>query len=167
MKICINKYIYSFILFIVLLVTLYIDNYSNTYIKNQYEQYQNIQNNNWYNPKDESLSVIDSEDVDIKGLSSVSNDICSYPECDSFEDLYNSWENNAIKKDKYYTNQKQNTIPKILLNPNKFLSYNISSPDCCSYNSTYSTSNGCLCITPEQSRFLDSRGNNNYNIFKN
>ncbi|HIB77708.1 MAG TPA: hypothetical protein EYO58_08885 [Flavobacteriales bacterium] len=36
--------------------------------------------------------------------------------------------------------------------------YNMSSPLCCP--STYSTSTGCVCTTPEQRKWLNSRGNN-------
>ena len=39
--------------------------------------------------------------------------------------------------------------------------YNKSSPFCCP--STYSTSTGCVCTTPEQRDWLQSRGNNSPN----
>lgn len=41
-----------------------------------------------------------------------------------------------------------------LLQKNKFL------PECCFYNSEYSTSKGCACITPQQQDYLRSRGSN-------
>jgi hypothetical protein len=36
---------------------------------------------------------------------------------------------------------------------------NKSSPECCKASS-YSTGNGCVCTTPEQLRFLNTRGGN-------
>jgi hypothetical protein len=39
---------------------------------------------------------------------------------------------------------------------NKFL------PECCYYNSDYSTSKGCPCITPEQQYYLQRRGTNKH-----
>ena len=41
-----------------------------------------------------------------------------------------------------------------LLQKNKFL------PECCFYNSEYSTSKGCACITPQQQDYLRSRATN-------
>jgi hypothetical protein len=43
---------------------------------------------------------------------------------------------------------------KSLLENNKFL------PECCLYNSEYSTSKGCACITPTQQEYLRRRGTN-------
>ncbi len=43
--------------------------------------------------------------------------------------------------------------------PGWFLSDTKSSPNCCKA-STYSTSTGCLCTTPEQLQFLNMRGGN-------
>ena len=45
-----------------------------------------------------------------------------------------------------------------LLQKNKFL------PECCFYNSEYSTSKGCACITPQQQEYLRSRGSNKSKI---
>lgn len=42
--------------------------------------------------------------------------------------------------------------------------YNKSSPLCCP--STYSTSTGCVCSTPEQRDWLQSRGNNSPNQYE-
>lgn len=39
------------------------------------------------------------------------------------------------------------------------LARNYTSPDCCP--STYSTSTGCVCTTPEQIRYIASRGYRN------
>jgi len=46
---------------------------------------------------------------------------------------------------------------EVLLQNNKFL------PECCYYNSEYSTSKGCACITPLQQDYLRSRGSNKSN----
>ena len=43
---------------------------------------------------------------------------------------------------------------KVLFENNKFL------PECCLYNSEYSTSKGCACITPTQQEYLRRRGTN-------
>ena len=43
---------------------------------------------------------------------------------------------------------------KVFLQDNKFL------PECCFYNSEYSTSKGCACISPEQENYLLARGKN-------
>jgi hypothetical protein len=43
---------------------------------------------------------------------------------------------------------------KVFLQDNKFL------PECCLYNTDYSTSKGCACISPEQQNYLLTRGTN-------
>jgi hypothetical protein len=47
---------------------------------------------------------------------------------------------------------------KVFLQDNKFL------PECCFYNSEYSTSKGCACITPQQENYLLARGTNKSHI---
>ena len=47
---------------------------------------------------------------------------------------------------------------KVFLQDNKFL------PECCVYNTEYSTSKGCACITPEQQNYLLTRGTNKSQI---
>jgi len=47
---------------------------------------------------------------------------------------------------------------KIFLQDNKFL------PECCFYNTEYSTSKGCACISPEQQNYLLARGTNKSRI---
>ena len=123
---------------------------------------------NWYNSKNSDKQQLNKEQISIPyGFSQINSNICEFP-CDGFSGLNNSWENkniNNIIHDKDKNKNKLNSIQKVLLNPNKFFNYNISSPDCCSYNSNYSTSNGCLCITPEQYKFLNSRGGNRFNSY--
>ena len=60
---------------------------------------------------------------------------------------------------KSYTNVKIDPT-KVLFEDNKFL------PECCFYNSEYSSSKGCACITGDQQNYLSARGTNkSYNSF--
>lgn len=54
---------------------------------------------------------------------------------------------------KSYTNVKIDPT-KVLFEDNKFL------PECCFYNSEYSSSKGCACITGDQQNYLSARGTN-------
>jgi hypothetical protein len=54
---------------------------------------------------------------------------------------------------KSYTNIKIDPA-KVLFEDNKFL------PECCFYNSEYSSSKGCPCITGDQQSYLNTRGIN-------
>jgi uncharacterized protein (UPF0333 family) len=85
---------------------------------------------------------------------------CEYP-CNNFDGISTSW-TNRINGDSVtpMITDPINTQTKVILNPNKFLSFNVSSPECCQYNSNYSTGAGCLCITPEQMHYLNCRGKN-------
>ena len=47
---------------------------------------------------------------------------------------------------------------KVFLQDNKFL------PECCFYNTEYSTSKGCACISPDQENYLLARGTNKSKI---
>jgi hypothetical protein len=58
---------------------------------------------------------------------------------------------------KSYTNVKIDPT-KVLFEDNKFL------PECCFYNSEYSTSKGCPCITGDQQDYLSARGTNKSHI---
>ena len=42
-----------------------------------------------------------------------------------------------------------------------FLANNPSSAECCKTGSSFSTADGCLCISPQQYIFLKQRGGNN------
>ena len=42
-----------------------------------------------------------------------------------------------------------------------FLSNNPASAECCKTGSSFSTADGCLCISPQQYNFLKHRGGNN------
>jgi hypothetical protein len=68
------------------------------------------------------------------------------------------------------------SYPNIEIKPEKlFLQNNKFLPECCIYSNEYSSSNGCACITPEQTYYLQKRGttdteskyvlNNEKNIF--
>ena len=64
---------------------------------------------------------------------------------------YNSW----------YSNLEMNSQGRNVPLPEGQLDLfaeNVSSPDCCP--STYTTSTGCLCETPEQAQYLNQRGGN-------
>ena len=54
---------------------------------------------------------------------------------------------------KSYTNIKIDPT-KVMFEDNKFL------PECCFYNSEYSSSKGCPCITGDQQSYLNTRGTN-------
>ena len=54
---------------------------------------------------------------------------------------------------KSYTNVKIDPT-KVLFEDNKFL------PECCFYNSEYSSSKGCPCITGDHQNYLSARGTN-------
>jgi hypothetical protein len=54
---------------------------------------------------------------------------------------------------KSYTNIKLDPT-KVMFEDNKFL------PECCFYNSDYSSSKGCPCITGDQQNYLNARGTN-------
>jgi hypothetical protein len=53
---------------------------------------------------------------------------------------------------------------RVVVHPYDFFRYNITSPDCCNINTDnrYTNGSGCICITKEQERILQSRGGNNY-----
>ena len=71
----------------------------------------------------------------------------------SYNPLYSN-----IFKNPYLNLKSYNKVAidpsKPLLENNKFL------PECCLYNSEYSTSKGCACITPTQQEYLRRRGTN-------
>ena len=72
------------------------------------------------------------------------------------ENLSNSI-SEIFKKDKYNLGEYPNVEVKggdLFLKNNKFL------PECCMYNSNYSSTGGCPCITPEQQTYLQRRGLN-------
>jgi hypothetical protein len=58
-----------------------------------------------------------------------------------------------------------NSYNNVAINPEKvFLQDNKFLPECCNYNSEYSTSKGCACISPEQQKYLLTRGTNKSQI---
>ena len=71
----------------------------------------------------------------------------------SYNPLYSNIFKNADLNLSSYNNVAINPA-KPLLENNKFL------PECCLYNSEYSTSKGCACITPTQQEYLRRRGTN-------
>jgi hypothetical protein len=100
-----------------------------------------------------------------------------------FEKYKNAHKNNNLENynnflsrsssEKYYDNitelskvykhpeQNFNSYNDVLIDPAKvFLQDNKFLPECCFYNTGYSTSKGCACITPEQENYLLARGKN-------
>jgi hypothetical protein len=71
----------------------------------------------------------------------------------SYNSLYSQIFKNSDLNLKSYNNVAIDPS-KPLLENNKFL------PECCLYNSEYSTSKGCACITPTQQEYLIRRGTN-------
>lgn len=152
----INKYtslILLFILFIFVII-------SGSLFKEGYTDYS-FSWNYFYDPSSSSIEQqIKTENV--LGYSSLNEDICDFPNCNEYATIEGSWVNkyNESTKSTKSTKSSPKITKRVLLNPKRFLDYNISAPECCNYNQNYSTSNGCLCITPEQSKFLSNRGGN-------
>ena len=71
----------------------------------------------------------------------------------SYNTLYSHTYKNSGLNLSSYNNVKIDPT-KVLFENNKFL------PECCLYNSEYSTSKGCACITPTQQEYLRRRGTN-------
>lgn len=71
----------------------------------------------------------------------------------SYNPLYSNVFKNSGLNLKSYNNVAIDPT-KVLFENNKFL------PECCLYNSEYSTSKGCACITPTQQEYLRRRGTN-------
>ena len=49
---------------------------------------------------------------------------------------------------------------RVIVPPKQFLSYNIISPACCQYTQDYTSSTGCVCLTPQQRQLLRFRYGN-------
>ena len=95
------------------------------------------------------------------GYSSLDDEIYKYSDYNQQSQVGQQGKYGKLGKKNQESNIKPSKITKrVLLNPNKFLNYNIYAPECCKYNGSYSTGNGCPCITPEQSQFLKNRGGN-------
>jgi hypothetical protein len=54
-------------------------------------------------------------------------------------------------------------VPSVAEDPTgmSFLANNPANADCCKTNSSFSTADGCMCISTEQYTFLKQRGGNN------
>ena len=80
----------------------------------------------------------------------------------SFDTSYNNSSYNPLYSNIFknpYLNLKSYT--KVAIDPSKpLLENNKFLPECCLYNSEYSTSKGCACITPTQQEYLRRRGTN-------
>lgn len=95
------------------------------------------------------------------GYFSNSNSLCNFPECGTFNNIKNYWNQSVIQK-----NKNKNTIKnkidsyRVVSSPYNFLRFNISSPNCCQYSQEYTNGTGCLCLTQQQKNLLNSRGGN-------
>jgi hypothetical protein len=71
-----------------------------------------------------------------------------------------SWENTQINKPDWYGHLETNVGGKVPLPENKmFMFYdNKFDPSCCP--STYTNSSGCVCLSSEQAKYLNTRGGN-------
>ena len=87
-----------------------------------------------------------------------SNNICTFPYCNTFNGVENSWNKNNNTNNNN-TNNNTNNSYRVVVGPYDFFKFNIISPYCCEY-SNYSSGGGCLCLTPQQKNFLDYRGGN-------
>jgi hypothetical protein len=161
-----NKYLSIIVLFVVFIIIIICGSFKP--LNEGYEDY-NFSWNNFYNSQNESTIALKKEKVEqVLGYTSLNDDVCEFPSCNQYATIQGSWVNkfNTNKKQDNKQDNKQNkpstqsNDQRVLLNPKKFLDYNITAPECCKYNSSYSTGNGCLCITPEQSQFLSNRGGN-------
>ena len=162
----INNIIYRYRSLIVLFILFIFVIISGSLLKEGYTDYS-FSWNNFYDPSSSSIEQqIKTENV--LGYSSLNDDICNFPNCNEYALIEGSWVNKysrsigSTKSTKSTESIKSSPkiTKRVLLNPKRFLYYNISAPECCEYNQSYSTGNGCLCITPEQSQFLSNRGGN-------
>ena len=81
------------------------------------------------------------------------NDYITFePSANTVNSLSNVFKNPELNLQSY--NNVKIDPTESLLQKNKFL------PECCFYNSEYSTSKGCACITPQQQDYLRSRATN-------
>lgn len=81
------------------------------------------------------------------------------------DDIRGSWTNSDVSKSRDYTSffkgleaNKIGSVPPLKDGRLDMFYMNESRPDCCP--STYSSSTGCVCETPEQAMYLNSRGGN-------
>jgi hypothetical protein len=103
------------------------------YIYNKYNNYVSKKRENYTNNNDLVSTIFEPSNNTIASLSKV----FKHPELNL----------------KSYTNVKIDPT-KVLFEDNKFL------PECCFYNSEYSSSKGCPCITGDQQNYLSARGTN-------
>lgn len=120
---------------------------------------ENFSTFNWSDLKNISTN---SNINDAKAIPSsyINNNLCNFPNCNTFNNVENNW-------NKYISNININspTITnknnfRITTNPYNFIKYNIVSPYCCEYSRDYTSSMGCICLTPQQTNFLKYRGGN-------
>lgn len=106
-----------------------------------YESYKNSHKNSEKNLENYNNFLARSSIQDYYDNSSELSKVFKHPELN-----FNSYNNVQIDP------------TKVFLQDNKFL------PECCLYNTEYSTSKGCACITPEQQNYLLTHGTNKSQI---
>lgn len=100
-------------------------------------------------------------------LESSLSKLCKFPNCNTFSGVENNWNRNIVNinrlkndnDDDNYDND-DNRNYRVIAPPKQFLSFNIISPTCCQYTQDYTSSTGCVCLTPQQRQLLRFRYGN-------
>jgi hypothetical protein len=107
------------------------------YLANRYRKHKQKKNENFNNNNNNNNNLVTTIFEPSNNSVVLLSKVFKHPELN-----YNSYNN--IKIDP----------TKVLFEDNKFL------PECCFYNSEYSSSKGCPCITGDQQNYLNTRGTN-------
>tara|TARA_A100001015_G_C15006306_1_gene720832 strand:- start:993 stop:1481 length:489 start_codon:yes stop_codon:yes gene_type:complete len=96
-----------------------------------------------------------------KPLESSIERLTNFPDSNTFSGVENNWNQNIINR-KEFVNRKEcdNNNNRVIVPPKQFLSFNIISPRCCEYTEDYTSSTGCVCLTPQQRQLLRFRYGN-------
>jgi len=99
-------------------------------------------------------------------LESSNTRLCTVPNCHTFKGVENSWNRYIVNRTRLKNdnndndNDNDNGNYRVTVPPKQFLSYNIVSPSCCEYTQDYTSSSGCVCVTPQQKQLLRFRYGN-------
>ncbi len=105
--------------------------------------------------------------------------LCNFPYCNTFSGVENNWNRNVVNINRLKNDNNDNDNNnngdddgdddndngdngnyRVIVPPKQFLSYNIISPACCQYTQDYTSSTGCVCLTPQQRQLLRFRYGN-------
>ena len=86
--------------------------------------------------------------------------LCNFPYCNTFSGVENNWNRNVVNINRLKNNDNNNCNYRVIAPPKQFLSFNIISPTCCQYTQDYTSSTGCVCLTPQQRQLLRFRYGN-------